>query len=205
MLPFLKRSSRFLHAALIIGAALLLAACGTDLPQTTFSTQGSNAREILWLYDIFFYVAVAVFVIVEGLLIFSIIRYRRRKEDGIPLQIHGNQPIEIIWTIIPAIIVLVVATLTFRTQSILVARPADPLQVTVVGHQWWWEFRYPEFGVVTANELHLPADREVEFTLQSADVIHSFWFPRLSGKTDAIPGHSNRMSFKADNVTESVF
>ena len=205
MLPFLKRSSRFLHLALISGAAMLLAACGTDLPQTTFSTQGSNAREILWLYDIFFYVAVAVFIIVEGLLIFSIIRYRRRKEDGIPLQIHGNQPIEIIWTIIPAIIVLVVATLTFRTQSILVARPADPLQVTVVGHQWWWEFRYPEFGVVTANELHIPADREVEFTLQSADVIHSFWFPRLSGKTDAIPGHSNRMSFKADNVTESVF
>ena len=205
MLPlFLKRSSRFLHVALITGAALLLAACGTDLPQTTFSTQGSNAREILWLYNIFFYVAVAVFVIVEGLLIFSIIRYRRRKEDGIPLQIHGNQPIEIIWTIIPAIIVLVVATLTFRTQSILVARPADPLQVTVVGHQWWWEFRYPEFGVVTANELHLPADREVEFTLQSADVIHSFWFPRLSGKTDVIPGHNNRMSFRADNTTEPI-
>src|SRR5687767_622503 len=180
MLPFLKRSSRVLVAALAVGATLLLAACGTEQPQTTFTAQASNAREILNLYNIVFYVAVGVFVIVEGILLFSIIRYRRRKEDGIPLQIHGNQPIEIVWTIIPAIIVLVVATLTFRTQSILVARPADPLQVTVVGHQWWWEFRYPEFDVVTANELHIPADREVEFTLESADVIHSFWLPRLS-------------------------
>src|SRR5689334_15347401 len=110
MQPFLKRSSRFLIAALAAGATLLLAACGTEQPQTTFSAQGSSAREILTLYNIVFYVAIGVFVIVEGVLIFSIIRYRRRKEDGIPLQIHGNQPIEIVWTIIPAIIVLAIAT-----------------------------------------------------------------------------------------------
>lgn len=204
MLPFLKRSSRFLIAALAVSATLLLAACGTEQPQTTFSTQGSNAREILTLYNIVFYVAVGVFIIVEGVLIFSIIRYRRRKEDGIPLQIHGNQPIEIVWTIIPAIIVLAIATMTFRTQSILVAKPVNALHVTVVGHQWWWEFRYPEFGIVTANELHIPAGREVEFSLQSADVIHSFWFPRLSGKTDAIPGHTNRISFVADATNEPL-
>ncbi len=111
MLPFLKRSSRFLRVALIVAATLLLAACGTELPQTTFSTQGSNAREILWLYDIVFYVAVAVFVIVEGLLIFALIRYRRRKEDGIPLQIHGNQPIEIIWAILGSILLLLVISI----------------------------------------------------------------------------------------------
>jgi cytochrome c oxidase subunit 2 len=204
MLPFLKRSSRFLFAASAVGFTLLLAACGTEQPQTTFTAQGDNAREILNLYNIIFYIAVGVFVIVEGLLIFSIIRYRRRKEDGIPLQIHGNQPIEIVWTIIPAIIVLAIATMTFQTQSILVAKPADALQITVVGHQWWWEFRYPELGIVTANELHIPAGREVEFSLESVDVIHSFWFPRLSGKTDAIPGHTNRISFTADETSEPL-
>lgn len=206
MLPFLKRSSRLLIVALVGVSAMLLAACGsgTEQPQTTFTAQASNAREILNLYNIVFYVAIGVFVIVEGVLIFSMIRYRRRKEDGIPLQIHGNQPIEIVWTIIPAVIVLAIATLTFRTQAVLVAKPENALQVTVIGHQWWWEFRYPELGIVTANELHIPSGQPVEFSLQSADVIHSFWFPRLAGKTDAIPGHTNMMSFTADETTTPI-
>ncbi len=202
MLSFGKGLSRCMGLAPALLVVLLLAACGTEQPQTTFSTQGNNAREILSLYNIIFYVAIGVFVVVEGILIYSAFRYRRRPEDGIPLQIHGNQPIEIIWTIIPAIIILFIATMTFRTQSILVAETTDPLRVTVVGHQWWWEFQYPDQGVVTANELHIPANRDIEFTLQSADVIHSFWFPRLSGKTDAIPGHSNRLTFRADEVTD---
>lgn len=202
MLSFGKGLSRCMGLAPALLVVLLLAACGTEQPQTTFSTQGNNAREILSLYNIIFYVAIGVFVVVEGILIYSAFRYRRRPEDGIPLQIHGNQPIEIIWTIIPAIIILFIATMTFRTQSILVAETTDPLRVTVIGHQWWWEFQYPDQGVVTANELHIPANRDIEFTLQSADVIHSFWFPRLSGKTDAIPGTSNRLTFRADEVTE---
>ncbi len=202
MLSFRKGLSRFLGLAPALLFVLLLAACGTEQPQTTFSTQGNSAREILSLYNIIFYVAIGVFVVVEGILIYSAFRYRRHPDDGIPLQIHGNQPIEIIWTIIPAIIILFIATMTFRTQSILVAETTDPLRVTVVGHQWWWEFQYPDQGVVTANELHIPANRDIEFTLQSADVIHSFWFPRLSGKTDAIPGHSNRLTFRADEITD---
>jgi cytochrome c oxidase subunit II len=204
MLPFPQRFGPFLRPLPALLAGVLLAACGTEQPQTMLAAQGDSAREILSLYNIFLIAAVIVFVIVEGWLLWSVFRYRRRSNDeGIPLQIHGNQPIEIAWTIVPALIVLVLATFTFRTQSILVAAPkTEPLRVTVVGHQWWWEFQYPQLGIVTANELHLPAGQPVEFSLQSADVIHSFWFPRLSGKTDAIPGHTNRLLFTADQVDE---
>jgi cytochrome c oxidase subunit 2 len=149
--------------------------------------------------------AAIVFVVVEGLLIYSVVRYRRRPEDGIPLQIHGNKPVEIAWTIIPALIVLFLATMTFRTQSLLVQPVKNPLHVTVIGHQWWWEFRYPDYQVVTANELHLPANRDVEFRLESVDVIHSFWIPRLFGKTDVIPGHVNTLTFTPENTTSPIF
>ena len=205
MPSFRKRSLRFGSVASVLAAMVLLAGCGmTEGPQTTFVAQGSNARAILDLFKPVFWVGMAVFVIVEALLIWSVIRYRRRPEDGIPLQIHGNTPIEIAWTILPAIIVVGIATLTFRTQAQIATVDPNPLEVTVIGHQWWWEFQYPEFGIVTANELHIPANREVRFSLRSDDVIHSFWFPRLSGKTDALPGHTNVITFKADEVGAST-
>lgn len=206
MPSFRKRPARLVSITLLTVASLVLAGCQmTDAPQTTFVAQGDAAREILNLFRPIFWVGMAVFVIVEGLLIWSVIRYRRRPDDGIPLQIHGNTPIEIAWTILPAIIVVGIATLTFRTQSVLVAPPNDPLQVTVVGNQWWWEFRYPQYGITTANELHLPAGRPVQLRLESKDVIHSFWLPRLSGKTDAIPGNVNTMVFTPDQVTQPTF
>ena len=201
-----KRFFRFLSPVVLGVALVVLAACGNmnTAPQTTFVAQGNGAREILNLFMPVFWVAVGVFVIVEGLLVWSVIRYRRRPEDGIPLQIHGNTPIEIAWTIIPAIIVVGIATLTFRTQGVLVQDGANPLRITVVGHQWWWEFQYPEYNFVTANELHIPDNRDIEFALQSQDVIHSFWFPRLSGKTDVVPGHTNILRFRADQVAQST-
>jgi cytochrome c oxidase subunit II len=194
-MPFLyKRSFRSLSIALI--AALFLAGCGafnTDTPLSTFATDGYESSQIYSLFQPIFWMAIGVFVIVEGLLIWSVIRFRRRPNDPIPVQLHGNLPIELAWTIAPAILVLVIAVLTFRTQAELDREPVNPLNVTVVGHQWWWEFQYPEQNVVTANELHLPANRDVVLTLKSADVIHSFWAPRLSGKTDLIPGHENKL------------
>jgi cytochrome c oxidase subunit II len=208
---FSSRSPRYATIATLVIAALVLAGCASEMntaPQTTFSDQGNNAAEILALFRPVFWVATAVFVLVEGLLIYSVIRFRRRPQDGIPLQIHGNTPIEIAWTIIPAIIVLGIATLTFRTQANLEYEGENPLQVTVVGHQWWWEFQYPEYGIITANELHIPAGRDIEFTLESADVIHSFWFPRLAGKTDnipfAYPNDRNKLTFRANEVSEAT-
>jgi cytochrome c oxidase subunit II len=200
---FGKRWSRLASMAVLATAALLLASCAMETaPQTMFVPQGSGSDEILKLFRPVFWVAVGVFVLVEGLLIYSVIRYRRKPQDGIPLQIHGNTPIEIAWTVIPAIIVVGIAVLTFRTQAILAQEDPNALVVRVTGHQWWWEFEYPEFGVITANELHIPANRQVRFELTSDDVIHSFWFPRLAGKTDAIPGHVNVMNFTAYQASE---
>lgn len=196
MLRVPKLPSRWASLLVMVGAAMVLAACGArEAPQTMFAPSGSNSREIYDLFWPIFWMAIAVFVVVEGFLIYSIMRYRRRTSDGIPLQIHGNTVVEIAWTIVPAIIVLVIAVLTFRTQA-LIERPAEeePVRVEVIGHQWWWEFRYPDYdNLITANELHLPADRDVELLLTSSDVIHSFWVPRLAGKRDAIPNHVNRL------------
>src|ERR687885_54796 len=205
MLPCPKRFFRVGGPLIIVFSLLLLTACEAyDGPQTTLTPQGSSSRAILDLYNVILIMAAIVFVVVEGLLIYSVVRFRRRPEDGIPLQIHGNKPIEIAWTILPAIIVLFLATMTFRTQAILLQPMTNPLHVTVIGHQWWWEFQYPDYKFVTANELHIPANRDIELTLQSADVIHSFWLPRLSGKTDVVPGHSNILTFKTTDTKQPL-
>jgi cytochrome c oxidase subunit 2 len=198
MLLVPRRVRRWSTPITIGMALLLLAGCGvTEPPQTMFAPQGDHSLAIRNLFMPVFWLAIAVFVIVEGALIYSVVRYRRRTDsEGIPLQIHGNTPIEIAWTIIPALIVLVIAVLTFRTQAQITGPAEDPIRVTVVGHQWWWEFQYPDYDLITANELHIPANRDVELSLQSADVIHSFWVPRLAGKTDLIPGYTNKLMFR---------
>lgn len=180
----------------IIGA-LVLAACASDKPMTTLDPHGTHARNILELLTPVFWAAVAVFVVVEGILVYTIFRFRARKNDGIPTQIHGNTTIEILWTIAPALIVLVIAVLTFRTQAINSRRDPSALNIRAVGQQWWFAFEYPEQGVVTANEMYVPVGRDVTVTLDGKDVIHNFWIPKLAGKTYMIPGNTNYLSFKA--------
>jgi cytochrome c oxidase subunit II len=204
MRPHPKRLVRLLTVGSLLLSGLALAGCAAELPQTTFVTDGDSAREILSLFTIVFWIAVGVFVIVEGALLYSVLRYRRRPQDGIPLQIHGNTTIEIAWTIVPAIIVVGIATMTFRTQAVLLTEPTNPITINVTGHQWWWEFEYADYGFVTANEIHLPAGREIRFLLRSNDVIHSFWFPRLSGKTDVIPGHTNELVMRTDDRADRL-
>jgi cytochrome c oxidase subunit 2 len=124
------------------------------------------------------------------------IRFRSRPGAPEPKHIHGHTGLEVAWTIAPAIILALVAVPTvatiFHTQS---APPPNSLKVRVIGHQWWWEFQYPELGVITGSELHVPEGRPVAFDIESADVIHSFWFPAMGGKRDAIPGRVNHMFF----------
>jgi cytochrome c oxidase subunit 2 len=143
-----------------------------------------------------------MFLLVGGLLAYAIIRFRRRaNDDGIePAQIYGSGPVEAAWTIVPFLIVAVLTLTTARViQEIQDARePKSALDVQVIGHQWWWEIRYPKLGVVTANELHVPVsqsgDRVPTFIdLRSADVVHSFWVPRLAGKIDLVPNKLNSM------------
>lgn len=188
-------------AILIVACAGLLSACGENLPATTLYPAGDHAQRIYELMVPVFWAALGVFVVVEGILLYSVIRFRQRSEnEAIPAQIHGNTRIEILWTIAPALILLVIAVLTFRTQAINSAQPADAMQITVVGHQWWWEFRYEDKQFVTANDVYIPTGRSVQFKMTSVDVIHDPWMPKLAGKTDAIPGarNINYVSFKTD-------
>src|SRR5262249_8155699 len=143
-----------------------------------------------------------IFLVVGGLAVYVLVRFRRRVgDDGQePPQIYGSRQIEMAWTVVPLLIVAVLFLVTARyIYGIEGYRsPADALEVTVGGRQWWWEIRYPRLGIVTANELHVPvsdASRPTPtfITLQSADVAHSFWIPQLAGKTDAIPNKTNRM------------
>jgi cytochrome c oxidase subunit 2 len=158
----------------------------------------------------------AIFLLVEGVLIYSIFRFRRRQRASMePPQVYGSMPIEIAWTSAPALIVFLLALILTRTEYEVRVNPdnpppgSEPLYVTVIGHQWWWEYAYDKYDgqqldFITANELHMPASedgvpRPVYLTLQSADVCHSYWVPRLAGKTDLIPGRTNQMWFQTDH------
>jgi cytochrome c oxidase subunit 2 len=144
----------------------------------------------------------AIFVVVAAILAYTIVRYRRSRHDvdREPPQIYGSNQIEIAWTVIPTLVVIVLTMATARVITEVQDRepPADALIATVTGHQWWWEIRYPALGIVTANELHVPVStaarpRMTVLRLASADVAHSFWVPQLAGKTDLIPNHPNVM------------
>ena len=183
-------------------APLLVSACGGGpFPQSTLHPTSDTGEAIDALYRNIFWWALLVFVVVETALVFTIMRFRRRPGLGEARQIHGNTLVEITWTLAPAAIIAAIAVPTIRTIfAVRGTAPADALQVEVVGHQWWWEYRYPQLGIVTANELHLPQGRPAALTISSADVIHSFWAPKLSGKRDAMPGRTTHLVFTPDSV-----
>ena len=179
------------------------AGCGGPFPQSTLAPRSDFSAAIDTLFTGIFWWAVAVFVIVEGLLLFAIVRYRRREGAPVPKALHGHTVLEIGWTLAPALILVFIAVPTIGTIFATAGHaPAGALRVEVVGHQWWWEYRYPELGVVTANELHLPQGRPVQLELTTADVIHSFWAPGLGGKRDLTPGRVTRIAFTADSAGE---
>lgn len=146
-------------------------------------------------------VCTAIFVLVGGLLAYAVVRFRHRPGDETsePPQVYGSGPIELAWTVVPLLTVLVLFLVTARTIAEVQDAPPPPgrVEVEVVGRQWWWEFRYPELGITTANELHVPISDAAErrptyLSLRSDDVVHSFWVPRLAGKTDVIPNWPGR-------------
>ena len=187
--------------ALLTLATLSLAACGGPFPQSALDPASDFAWKLQDLFEGIFFWAVVVFVLVEGALVVAILRFRERPGGPEPKATHGNTLLEISWTLAPAIILVLIAIPTIKTIWD-VDRPArgESLVVEAVGHQWWWEFRYPDLGIVTANELHIPVGQQIDVRLTSADVIHSFWFPRLGGKRDVIPGHETQIWFTADSA-----
>jgi cytochrome c oxidase subunit II len=166
-----------------------------------FDPRATPAQSVYSLSLLVMTVCAAIFLVVAGLLTFTIVRFRRNAHDGRePAQVYGSSRIEIAWTVIPILIVLVLTMATARAVLAIQNKraPADALHVTVIGHQWWWEIRYGELGIVTANELHVPVSTTAKpaltfLKLESADVAHSFWVPQLSGKTDLIPNQTNSM------------
>ena len=184
---------------------LLLAAGCSTARQSTFDPAGPVAEKQLELFNVLLWVMVGVFVLVEGALLYAVIRYRRRPGQELPVQTHGNLPLEIAWTIVPTILIMALGIWTVFTIFDLEEPPASAdnvLDVTVTAHQWWWEFEYPDAGggkrITTANEMRVPVDVPVRLTLLSDDVIHSFWIPKLAGKLDLVPTRANQMWFQAD-------
>jgi cytochrome c oxidase subunit 2 len=201
---------------------------------STFNPASPSAESIRSLFILVLAITGAIFVIFQGVLLYSIARFGRSRppspveekgkggkgesEDGRspattePPQVYGSMPIEIAWTVAPILICFLLFLILARTEYDVRVTPPEPrpddhtLFVTVIGHQWWWEYVYDKYdgndvGFITANELHVPGSEEevprpVYLTLKSADVCHSFWVPRLAGKTDLIPGRTNQMWFQ---------
>ena len=198
------RPKAIILIGLLVAILFLVAGCSTG-KQSTWDAVGPVAEKQLLLFNVLLWTMVAVFVAVEGLMLYTI--YRFRAKPGVaPSTTHGHLALEITWTIIPTILVMVLGIWSVFTLFEIDKPPsseANVLEVHVTGHQWWFEFEYLDAGggkrITTANELRIPVDRAVQLTLLSDDVIHSFWVPKLAGKLDMVPTRRNKMWFKADS------
>jgi cytochrome c oxidase subunit 2 len=195
------------HALRGIAAVLfsaLLSAHAYAIPQGTsvFSRDATPASGSFSLQLFVYTITIGIFIVVGSLGAYAVVKFRAKPGDekAEPVQIFGSNQIELSWTIIPVLIVVVLflttARMIFAIQD--THEPGNSIKVTAIGHQFWWEFQYPQYGFTTANELHVPVSDPKDPTptylkLGSADVVHSFWVPRLAGKTDMIPGHPNEM------------
>jgi len=199
-----NRLRRLASYAFVAAFAIAAVSCNEAHPNTTLVPHSDFGREIDFLWDRLLLLGTIVFVLVEVVLIFIVIKYRRRENQPAPPQTHGSTKLEITWTLIPAVILVFIAVPTVRTVFITQAQAAPgSLNIEVTGHQWWWEFRYPEYGVTTANEIYLPVGRTVNFRLRSADVIHSFWTPQLGGKRDVVTNRTNYVWYTPDTTIAS--
>jgi cytochrome c oxidase subunit 2 len=205
-MPAEFRPRRLATAALTVAIASALAGCVQN-PNSVFHSRTDFNRDVGTLFELLIWLGTIVFVFTEGMLLYAMWRYRSRPGKAHqPEQVHGNTRLEILWTVIPAVVLAIIAVPTvqtiFKTQGL--AR-ADALQVEVIGHQWWWEFRYPQYGVVTANEMYLPIGQTVTIALKTHDVLHSFWVPALAGKRDLVNNRTNHIWFTPDSTTEDAF
>jgi cytochrome c oxidase subunit 2 len=190
-------------AVIVAVFGLALAACSGEYPQSALHPTADFGDQIDVLFRTIFWWAVGVFVIVEAALLYVLFRYRDRPGAADPKRVHGHTLLEVAWTLAPAVVLVFIAVPTIRTIFRTEAEPpADALTVEVIGHQWWWEFRYPDLGLVTANEMHVPQGRAVVLSMTSEDVIHSFWAPKLGGKRDVLPGRTTRIVFTPDSIGE---
>ena len=200
-----RRVRRGFWTALLTLLGLVAVACAKNAPQDTLAPVGPVAEQADNLFRPVFWIATVIFVLVEGMLVYAVWRFRRRSDADAPKQIHGNTRLEIFWTILPAVLLAGIGVPTVVTIFDVAERPVgNVVNVKVTGHQWWWEYEYMDVklpdgsgNLKTANELVIPTGRWVNLDVTSADVIHSFWVPKLAGKQDAIPGTTNFIKMQA--------
>ena len=208
-------TKRAVRGALVLLLLLSATACASsaDAPQSSLEPAGEFARSPDTLWNVTLAIATVVFVLVQGVLVFTLIRFRH-KEGRKAAQFHGNTKVEVALTVVPALILAGLAIPTVGTIFDLQGDPAeDVMRVEVIAHQFWWEFNYPDQDVTTANELHIPVGQEVVLELQgartdavdgNAEVLHSFWIPRLAGTQDVVPGHTNFLRIEADEADRYI-
>jgi len=192
----------FLLFTFVFGGSLFAATSGPSPVPSIFDPASTPAHDIYHLSLFVMAICAGIFAVVFTLIIYATIKYRRRAtdDDCEPPQVYGSNQVELAWTVIPVLIVVVLFLASARViHAVEDAQfPPDAIEVTATGHQFWWEFQYPKYGFVTANELHVPVSANgqslpIHIMLLSADTDHSFWVPQLAGKTDLIPNRKNEM------------
>jgi cytochrome c oxidase subunit 2 len=197
----LGRSSRRPKLLLALLLPVLAVGCGGEFPQSTLHPTSDFGYEVDSLFRVIVWWAAVVFVVVEAGLFYIIFKFRERPGSPEPRRIHGSTLLEVAWTLAPALVLVFIAVPTIRTIMDVSGRaPDDALVIDVIGHQWWWEYRYSDFNLTTANEVHVPQGRPVQFRMTSADVIHSFWVPKIGGKRDVMPGRTTYIAFTPDST-----
>jgi cytochrome c oxidase subunit II len=206
MMPRAADFKRATRAVVMSMVAAVMAGCAEKrFPLDTLSPKSDLTRAILDLFKEITILDSIVLLVVIGAMFGAIFIYSSREGDpGEPSATHSDVTLEMLWTVIPAIILVAITVPTVHT--IIRTQPdhwpADTLRVRVIAHQWWWEFRYPTLGVVTADEVHIPAGQAVHFEMVSEDVIHSFFMPSIGGKRDVVPGQENQITATADTPGE---
>ncbi len=187
-------------ALLALLSAVGLTGCATA-PQSMLDPAGPVAATQRELLNFDLLMVTGIGVIVLALILYVILRFRHRPgDDSLPKQVTGNKKLEIGWTLAAVLVLIPLAVEPIGATFALAEKPTGPnvLNVKIIGHQWWWEYQYPDLNITTANELIIPAGVKVSLMLTSADVNHSFWVPRLAGKMDALPGRINQLWMAAD-------
>jgi len=201
-----RSRQRLARLGAIVGSALVLSACSLigneDAPLSALDPKGPFSRREDELFWPVFWIAAAVFALVQGAILVAVFLYRDREGAKEAKQLHGSPKLEVLWTVIPALILAGIAVPTTAAVFDLTECGDDAIEIDVIGHQWWFEYRYPDAGFATANVMVIPAGQEVCANLTSDDVIHNFWIPALNGKRYAIPGQTTILPLQADEPGE---
>ena len=185
----------------LVYIVLLLSGCFGGTKQSTVEPHSDTTQIIQDVYVLVTWIDVGIFFVVFLPLLYALVRFRDKGDGAMPKQVHGNAVLEIAWTLIPAVLLIFIAVPTWSGIFRAYSPPTEnAYKIEAIGHQWWWEFKYPDGTVITANEMHIPVNKPIVIDTFSKDVIHSFWVPKLAAKIDTLPGHVNTIWFEANDV-----